>query len=48
MIQVFHISDVEFWREYLLKKIQNTDVIDAITEIKKEMYEKEKTSLIVS
>jgi hypothetical protein len=38
MIQVFHISDIEFWREYLLKKIQNTDVIDAITEIKKEMY----------
>jgi len=47
MIQVFHISDVEFWREYLLEKIQNTDVIDAITEIKKEMYEKEKISLIV-
>jgi hypothetical protein len=38
MIQVFHISDIELWREYLLKKIQNTDVIDAITEIKKEMY----------
>jgi hypothetical protein len=36
------------WREYLLKKIQYTDVIDAITEIKKEMYnmcEKEKISL---
>ena len=32
----------------LLKKIQNTDVIDAITEIKKEMYEKEKISLIVT
>ena len=48
MIQVFHISDVEFWREYLLKKIQNTDGIDAITKFKKEMYEKEKTSLIVS
>ena len=48
MIQVFHISDVEFWREYLLEKIQNTDVIDAITEIKKEMYEKEKISLIVT
>jgi hypothetical protein len=31
-----------------LKKIQNTDGIDAITEIKNEMYEKEKTSLIVS
>jgi hypothetical protein len=35
MIQVFHISDVDFWREYLLKKIQYTDVIDAITVIKK-------------
>jgi len=31
-----------------MKKIQNTDVIDAITEIKKEMYEKEKISLIVT
>jgi hypothetical protein len=48
MIQVFHISDVEFWREYLLKKIQNTDVIDGITEIKREMYKKEKISLIVT
>ena len=48
MIQVFHISDVEVWREYLLKKIQNTDVIDGITEIKREMYKKEKISLIVT
>jgi len=37
MIQVFHISDVDFWREFLLKKIQYIDVIDAITEIKREM-----------
>lgn len=46
MILVFHISDVEFWREYLRKKIENTDVIHAITEIKKEMYEKERIALI--
>jgi hypothetical protein len=37
MIQVFHISDVDFWREFLLNKIQYIDVIDAITEIKMEM-----------
>jgi hypothetical protein len=37
MIQVFHISDVDFWRELLLKKIQYIDAIDAITEIKREM-----------
>jgi hypothetical protein len=48
LVQVFHILDVDIGREYLLKKIQYTDVIDAITEIKKEMYnmcEKEKISL---
>jgi len=32
----------------LLKKIQHTDVIDAISEIKKEMYEKEEIPLIVT
>ena len=48
MIHVFHISDVDFWREFLLKKIQNTDVIDAISEIKTEMYEKEEIPLIVT
>jgi hypothetical protein len=37
MIQVFHISDVDFWRVFLLKKIQYIDVIGAITEIKREM-----------
>jgi hypothetical protein len=37
MIQVFLISDVDFWREFLLKKIQYIDVIDAINEIKREM-----------
>jgi hypothetical protein len=48
MIQVFHISDVDFWRECLLKKIQYIDVIDrAITEIKREMQEMEKISLII-
>ena len=48
MIQVFHISDVDFWREFLLKKIQYIDVIDrAITEIKREMQEREKISLII-
>jgi hypothetical protein len=35
LVQVFHILDVDIGREYLLKKIQYTDVIDAITEIKK-------------
>jgi hypothetical protein len=48
MIQVFHISDVDFWREFLLKKIQYIDVIDAISEIKWKILEIEKISLIIT
>ena len=48
MIQVFHISDVDFWREFLLNKIQYIDVIDAISEIKWKILEIEKISLIIT